>query len=71
MDRGVALIPAPKNHLTAGPNGRVRFSATGRIRGAGGYPAIHAGIVSPTGVHIVAIISTPDDHFSTGPDGRV
>ncbi len=43
------------------------------IGGAGRYPTICAGVVSPAGIQIPrgAIKSTPDDHFTSGPDCRV
>ena len=43
----VDAAPAPDDHLTAGPNSRVIWLAAGRVDGAGGCPAISAGIVSP------------------------
>ena len=49
---------APDDHFTAGPNCRVIGSRIGRIGGAGGCPAICAGIVSPTSVQ-TALVPTP------------
>ena len=34
------ILSAPDNHLTAGPNCRVRVSRSGRISGAGGCPGV-------------------------------
>ena len=47
-------VSAPDNHLTADPNCRVKESRNGRISGAGGCPAISAGIVSPASVQSAA-----------------
>ena len=67
-----AIISAPDDHLTAGPNCRVYVSRSGRIGGAGGCPAISAGIVSPASVQRAAAIrSAPDDHLTAGPNCRV
>ena len=52
--------PAPNDNLTASPNGRVIWLAAGRVDGAGGCPAISAGIVSPA--------PGPDDHLAAGPN---
>src|SRR5206468_2627177 len=61
-------ISSPDDHLTAGPDGRKILSANRRVGGAGGYPTVGGGIVSPTGVQIAAaIMSAPDDHFSASP----
>jgi len=44
----------------------------GRIGGAGGYPAISAGITSPASVKNAAgVKSAPDDHLTAGPNCRV
>jgi hypothetical protein len=61
-------LSAPDNHLTAGPNCRVKHSRLGRRSGAGGCPSIGAGIVPGAGVYQSAVnLSAPDDHFAAGP----
>ncbi len=68
---GEAIITAPDDHFTARPDCRVELAWSGRIVGAGGYPIIRAGIISPPGVQISETtirFSAPDDHFATGPD---
>ena len=45
-----AIISAPDDHFTAGPDCRVIGSGSGRIGGAGGCPTVRARIVSPAGV---------------------
>ncbi len=45
-----AVVSAPDDHFTAGPDCRVIGSGSGRVGGAGGCPTIRAGIVSPAGV---------------------
>ena len=40
----------PDDHFTAGPDRRVRLSASGRVGGAGSCPIIRAGIVSPASI---------------------
>src|SRR5204862_206300 len=62
---------APDDHLTASPNCRVNVSGTGRVGGAGGCPAISAGIVSPASVQSAAVSSAPDDHLTASPNCRV
>src|SRR4051812_45651851 len=63
---------APHDHLTAGPDCRVKGSARGRVGRAGGCPTIRGGIVSTAGVEIGAVIkSAPHDHLAAGPDCRV
>ena len=43
-------------------------SSIGRVGGAGGYPAIRAGIVYAACIQIAAaVISAPDDHFAASP----
>jgi hypothetical protein len=51
-----AVEAAPDDHLTDGQNCRVKGSRSGRIRGAGGCPAISAGIVSPASVKIMIAV---------------
>src|SRR5439155_1217089 len=52
--RGAAAIFAtPNNHYAPGPHCRMRVARRGRICGAGGYPAVCVGIVSPTSVQTV------------------
>jgi len=41
---------APDDHLTASPDCCVKGSGSGRADGAGGYPTVRAGIISPAGV---------------------
>ena len=61
----VSTLPAPNDHFTAGPDCRVMGSGMGRVGGAGDYPIIRAGIISPAGVEEVSrcppqtIISLP------------
>ena len=43
-------------------------SGTGRVGGAGGYPAIGAGIVSSASIQIGSVAAAPDDHFTTCPN---
>ena len=45
-----AVISAPDDHFTAGPDRRVTLSGSGRVGGAGGCPTVRARIVSPAGV---------------------
>ena len=52
-------VSAPDDHFAAGPDCRVNVSGSGRVGGAGGCPAIRAGIVSPAGVKEVSITSCP------------
>src|SRR4029079_16176587 len=71
-----AVISAPVNHLTAGPNCRVVYSRTWRIGGAGGCPTVRGRVVSPASIKvvittIVEIRPAPDDHLSAGPNCRV
>ena len=66
------VCSAPDDHLHASPNCRVRHSFFGRIGGAGGSPAISAGIVSPASVNnAVAVKSAPVNHLTVGPNCRV
>ena len=48
-------------------------SGSRRVGGAGGCPAIGAGIIPPTSVESIpiAICPSPHDHFTAGPDRRV
>ena len=62
---------APDNHLTAGPNCGVIVPRSRGVGGAGGCPAVDAGIVSAAGVEIIGSNSAPDDHFAAGPHCRV
>ena len=50
---------APDDHFAVGPDCRVTVSASGRVGGAGGCPAIGAGIVSPAGVQDSCALSIP------------
>src|SRR5205823_2260460 len=72
--RGAAAIFAsPHAHHAPGPQCRVRVAPRGRICGAGGYPSVCVGIVSPTSVQTVVgeIKPAPDDHFTAGPYGSM
>ena len=51
-----AVISAPDDHFTAGPDCRVIVSGSGRVGGAGGCPTVGAGIVSAAGVQIDAAV---------------
>ncbi len=64
---------APDDHFTASPDTRVKLSGLRRISGAGGYPAVGAGIISPAGIQVtgVNIESSPGDHFTAGPYRRM
>ena len=68
----VKVVAAPDDHLAAGPDGSVIFSAMGRISDTGWGPAIGDWIVSPAGIWIhVKLTTAPDDHFTASPDGSV
>ncbi len=70
---GTALS-APDDHLVAGPDCCVIFSASGRVSGAGGCPTVSARVVSTAGIQIAGTaLSAPDDHFAGAvvPYGRV
>src|SRR5205823_11885047 len=55
-------VAAPDDHFSACPHCSMPDSGLGSVSGAGGCPAIGAGIVSPAR----RIISpAPDDHFSS------
>jgi hypothetical protein len=60
----VILRPAPDDHCAACPDCRVKVSGSGRVGGAGGYPSIRAGIVSPAGVQIRAATPPPQTIIS-------
>src|SRR4029077_17282223 len=64
-----AVVPAPNDHLAAGPHCSVKVSGTGHTGGADGCPTVGPGIVSPTGVQIE--IAAPNDHLIAGPDSCV
>jgi hypothetical protein len=49
-DGGGICKAAPDDHFTASPNCREISSCGGRVGGAGGYPAIRAGIVPPASI---------------------
>jgi hypothetical protein len=65
---------APDDHFTVGPHCRVKFSAFGRVSGAGGGPTIRARIISSTGVQkkkaesTSFVSSAPHNHFTAAPD---
>ena len=66
------IISTPNDHLAAGPHGRVKPRASGRVGQAGGCPTIRAGIVSPAGVESwPGNPSAPNNHFTAGPHCRV
>ncbi len=67
----VSTLPAPNDHLSAGPDCRVMGSDIGHVGGAGDYPTIPAGIVSPACIEELAGLPAPNDHFTAGPDCRV
>ena len=69
--RSVAVLTAPHDHFTAGPNCRVICSGRGAVTGARGCPAIRIWIVSPAGIETVTVFitSTPHNHFTAGPHG--
>ena len=57
---GLLLVTsAPDDHFTASPDCRVRESTRRRIGGAGSYPKIDIGIVSPAGVQTVGAPKPP------------
>jgi len=71
VQKAEAIITAPDDHFTAGPDCRVELACSGGIVGAGGYPIIRARRISPPGVQIGETsirFSAPDDHFATRPD---
>ena len=57
--RTINAKSAPNDHFTAGPDCRVRISASGSVSSAGGCPTIRAGIISPAGVQIVITLAPP------------
>ena len=64
------VVPAPHDHLAAGPHRRVILSGKGGICRTCGYPTVSAGIVSATGVKIHAWETkdaAPNDHFAGVP----
>ena len=60
----VKVSSAPDDHFTAGPDCRVKVSASGRVGRAGGCPTVRAGIVSPAGVQIAAAPCPPQTIIS-------
>ena len=60
---GCHAISTPDDHFTAGPDCRVRLSASGRVGGAGGCPTIRAGIVSPASIQTAADSAHPRQSF--------
>src|SRR5205814_10473363 len=60
----------PDDHLTIGPNCGVAGAPSGRVGGAGGCPAISAGIISAASVKR-AVKSAPDDHLTACPNCSV
>jgi hypothetical protein len=72
MAVGSTVFPTPHDHLTARPYSRVRVSDIGRVGGTGGCPRVGAGIISASGVEVLAVgkteFPTPDDHFTASPD---
>ena len=58
------VILSPRRSSTAGPDCRVKPSASGGVSGAGGCPTIRAGIVSPAGVEIAVVIYPPQTIIS-------
>src|SRR5205814_798142 len=71
----VVTLSPPDDHFSAGPDRRVKTSASGRVGGAGGCPRISHGIVSPACVQVVqgtvVEMTPPNDHFTAGPDSPV
>src|SRR5205807_522580 len=65
------LQPAPDNHFTAGPDGRMNVSYCGCICGACSRPTIRCGIISSAGVHSLAVVPAPYNHFTASPDCSV
>ena len=65
--------PAPDDHFTSGPDCLVKPSGSGRVAGAGSYPTVCSGTVSPASIEKAAGIGipAPDDHFTAGPDCRL
>ena len=73
VEIGATGAAAPDDHFTAGPDCRVKVSASGCVGRADGCPTIGAGIIPPAGVQSAdaAGIPAPDDHFAPGPHRRV
>jgi len=63
-----AILSAPNDHLAIGPHCSVSEPCGWSVDGAGGCPAVRAGIVSAAGVETVGVIpSAPNNHFTAGP----
>ena len=60
--------PAPHDHFSASPDGRVNLSGEGRVSSACSCPTIRAGIVSAAIIEDGDLaVATADDHFSASP----
>ena len=68
---GVAIISAPDNHLSAGPDRCMIVPCFGRVSGVGCCPAICSRVVSTAGVRVAdhVVKSAPDNHPGASPDG--
>ena len=74
VQRADEILSAPDDHLAASPHCRVTSAASGRAGGAGGCPAVGAGIIPAASIISAAsavVHSAPNDHFAAGPDCRV